>query len=153
MHVKDFLSPGCATIERGGTDKPRLLNDLARRAAALLNLRAEDVAAALLQREALGSTGMGGGVAVPHCRLSSVSEPFGMLVRLDKPINFDAIDDRKVDLVFLLLLPTATQGERLNALAAVARTLRDPETAQRLRAAVDAADLHLAMTETKRLRS
>jgi len=152
IHIKDFLSPGSATIERGGTDKPRLLNELARRAAALLKLPAEDIAAALLQREALGSTGTGGGVAIPHCRLTSVSKAFGILVRLDKPINFDTIDGRKVDVMFLLLLPAAAQVQQLNALAAVARTLRDPETVQRLRAAADAAELYRAMTEPERLR-
>jgi nitrogen PTS system EIIA component len=149
MDINDFLSPSCATIERGGTDKSRLLADLVRRAAALLNLPTEDIVGALMQREALGSTGTGGGVAVPHCRLKSVSKPFGMLVRLDKPIDFDAIDDRKVDLIFLLLLPANTKGEQLNALAAVARTLRDSETVQRLRTAVDAAGLYRAMTEAK----
>jgi PTS system nitrogen regulatory IIA component len=146
MDIRDFLSPSCATVGVRASDKTRLLRDLAQRSATMLGLSAEDVTAALLQREALGSTGTGGGVAVPHARLQGVAKPFGMLVRLDKAIDFAAIDDQKVDVVFLLLLPTQAPGDQLNALAAVARALRDPQTAKRVRAAPDDAALYRAMT-------
>ena len=146
MDIRDFLSPSCTTIGVRASDKTRLLRDLGQRAATMLGLSAEDVTAALLQREALGSTGTGGGVAVPHARLQGVAKPFGTLVRLDKAIDFAAIDDQKVDVVFLLLLPAQAQGDQLNALAAVARTLRDPQTAKRVRAAPDDAALYRAMT-------
>jgi len=146
MDIRDFLSPSCTTIGVRASDKTRLLRDLGQRAATMLGLSAEDVTAALLQREALGSTGTGGGVAVPHARLQGVAKPFGTLVRLDKAIDFAAIDDQKVDVVFLLLLPAQAHGDQLNALAAVARTLRDPQTAKRVRAAPDDAALYRAMT-------
>jgi PTS system nitrogen regulatory IIA component len=101
MEIMDFLSPDCVTIDRRAWDKGRLLNELARRAAERLGLSTEHIAAALFKREALGSTGTGAGVAIPHARLDGISKPFGMLVRLDKAIDFDAIDHRKVDLIFL----------------------------------------------------
>jgi nitrogen PTS system EIIA component len=146
MEIRDFLSPSCATVGVRASDKSRLLRDLAQRAATTLGLSAEDVTAALLQREALGSTGTGGGVAIPHARLHGIKKPFGMLVRLDKAIDFAAIDDRKVDVVFLLLLPAEAQGDQLNALAAAARMLRDPQIARNVRSADDAAGLYRAVT-------
>ena len=146
MEISDLLSPGCAMVGVRASDKNRLLRDLAQRAATALGLSAEDVTAALLQREALGSTGTGGGVAIPHARLPGIKKPFGMLVRLDKAIDFAAIDDRKVDVVFLLLLPAEAQGDQLNALAAAARMLRDPQIARSVRSADDDAGLYRAVT-------
>ena len=146
MEISDFLSPGCAMVGVRASDKNRLLRDLAQRAATALGLSAEDVTAALLQREALGSTGTGGGVAIPHARLPGIKKPFGMLVRLDKAIDFAAIDDRKVDVVFLLLLPAEAQGDQLNALAAAARMLRDPQIARSVHSADDDAGLYRAVT-------
>ena len=113
----------------------------------MLHLPVEEISAALLKREALGSTGTGGGVAIPHARVPGIGKPFGMLVRLDKAIDFDSIDGRKVDVVFLLLLPANVQGEQLNALAAVARTLRDPEMVQNVRRAADDAALYRAIID------
>jgi PTS system nitrogen regulatory IIA component len=146
MDIRDFLSPGCASIGMRASDKNRLLRDLAQRAATMLGLSAEDVTTALLQREALGSTGTGGGIAIPHARLAGIKKPFGMLVRLDKAIDFASIDDRKVDVVFLLLLPKEAEGDQLNALAAAARTLRDPQIAGSVRSADDDAGLYRAIT-------
>ena len=93
-----------------------------------------EVAAALAAREALGSTGVGGGIAVPHARIATLAAPSGFLARLDRPVGFDAVDGRPVDLVFLLLSPAA-DAEHLRALAAVSRRLRTPEVAQAMRAA------------------
>jgi hypothetical protein len=86
------------------------LNDLARRAATILGLSVEQICAALMKREALGSTGTGDGVAIPHARVPGIGKPFGMLVRLEKAVDFDSIDDRKVDILFLLLLPENSPG-------------------------------------------
>jgi Phosphoenolpyruvate-dependent sugar phosphotransferase system, EIIA 2 len=86
----------------------------------------ERIAAEILKREELGSTGTGGGVAIPHARIQELNEPFGIFARLNRPIDFQAIDTRPVDLVFLLLLPGDPVGEQLKALATVARKLRDP---------------------------
>ena len=147
MKIKAFLLPDCVTVGVRASDKNRLLRELAQRAAAMLGLPVEEISAALLKREALGSTGTGGGVAIPHARVLGIGKPFGMLVRLDKAIDFDSIDGRKVDVVFLLLLPANVQDEQLNALAAVARTLRDPEMVQNVRRAADDAALYRAIID------
>jgi PTS system nitrogen regulatory IIA component len=147
MEIKDFLSPDDTLIRVRAPDKSRLLQDLAARAASALNLDANLVAVELLKREALGSTGTGGGVAIPHARIPELRKPFGTLVRLKHAIDFDAIDGQPVDLVFLLLLPQS-QGDPLNALASVARRLRDPEAVRRLRNAADDAELYRAIEWT-----
>jgi PTS system nitrogen regulatory IIA component len=144
MDITDFLSPGDTLIKTRAPDKTRLLQDLAARAAAELSLDANKVAIELLKREALGSTGTGDGVAIPHARIADLKRPFGTLVRLKHPIDFDAIDGQPVDIVFLLLLPQS-QGDPLNALATVARKLRDPEAVRRLRNAADDGELYRAI--------
>jgi nitrogen PTS system EIIA component len=144
MQIRDFLSPGDALIKARAPDKARLLQDLAARAAAALNLDANLVATELLKREALGSTGTGEGVAIPHARIPELKKPFGTLVRLRHAIDFDAIDGQPVDIVFLLLLPQS-QGDPLNALASVARKLRDPEAVRRIRNAADDDELYRAI--------
>jgi PTS system nitrogen regulatory IIA component len=146
MEIKDFLAPSHVMIDVRASDKARLLRELAGRAAAALDLSADLVSSALLKREELGSTGTGGGVAIPHARLDGVSKPFGVLVRLAKAIDFDAIDGQPVDIVFLLLLPANPQGEQLNALACAARALRDPDAVRNLRHAGDDAALYRAAT-------
>jgi PTS system nitrogen regulatory IIA component len=137
MEIKDFLTPTQAIVDVRVSDKSALLQELARRAAAQLNVPGDVIAGALLKREALGSTGTGSGVAIPHARLAGIDKPFGMLVRLAKPIDFDSIDSRPVDIVFLLLLPEKAQGAQLNALACAARALRDPEAVRDIRRALD----------------
>ena len=106
----------------------------------------DQIATEVIKREALGSTGMGEGVAIPHARLRELKKPFGVLARLKQPIDFYAIDGKPVDLVFLLLLPVASQGEQLNALAFVARTLRKTELLRDLRRADSSDELYQAMT-------
>lgn len=120
--------------------KTALLGELARRAAALTGLAEPVLASALAAREALGSTGFGHGIAVPHARIEGLSRVFGLLARLDKPLAFEAIDGKPVDLVFLLLSPTGANSEHLSVLAAVSRRLRDRAVADALRAARDAKD-------------
>jgi nitrogen PTS system EIIA component len=115
--------------------KRALLHDLARRAAPVLQVDDDIVFKALLEREELGSIGVGNGVAIPHVRLEQVKRPFGILARLQHPIPFDAIDGQSVDLVCLLLLPKEDGQTQLNTLAAVARRLRSPEVFEQLRRA------------------
>jgi PTS system nitrogen regulatory IIA component len=145
MVIRDFLSPADALADVRASDKRRLLQELASRAAAALDLPADRICSELIKREELGSTGTGGGIAIPHARMPEIKKPFGMLVRLKHPIKFDAIDDQPVEIVFLLLLPVAPAGEQLAALAIVARKLRDAERVRRLRDAGDAAELYRAM--------
>jgi len=105
------------------------------------------VAHAIEKRDELGSTGIGGGVSIPHARFREVKKPFGILVRLKQAIDFDAIDSKAVDIVFLIVLPAASQLDQLTALAAAARKLRQPETLQRLRSAASNTEFYRAITE------
>jgi PTS system nitrogen regulatory IIA component len=144
MDLKSFLSPEDVLIDVNVPDKTHLLQKLADRAASTLKLPADRIFRALSTREGLGSTGIGSGVAVPHARVEGVENPFGTLARLNRPIEFNSIDNKPVDLVFLLLLPTTPAGEQLNALASVARRLRNFECVRSLRSAVACSDLFYA---------
>jgi PTS system nitrogen regulatory IIA component len=146
MKIEDFLSPTDVIVGQRAQDKLRLLRELSARAAASLGLGADLVAQEIQKREELGSTGMGAGIAIPHARIVGLQKPFGVLARLKKGIEFDAIDGRPVDLVFLLLLPAEAQTDCLNALAAVARKFRESERLQRLREAGDGAALYRELT-------
>jgi nitrogen PTS system EIIA component len=145
MEIKEFLAPFQVTAGMRAPDKVRLLRELAKRAAVTLGLASDAVADALLQREELGSTGTGGGVAIPHARLTGVDKPFAILVSLAKAIDYDSIDGQPVDIVCLLLLPASSQGEQLNALACAARRLRDPDALRSIRRAGDDAALYRAV--------
>ena len=154
MQIKDLLAPSDVIVGLAATDKTALLHDLVGRAAAAIKLPFDDISMEILKREALGSTGVGDGIALPHARVAGVKAPFGLLARLAKPIDFAAVDGRPVDLVFLLLLPATAKNEQLNALACVARTLRDPGVLQELRGAKDSQALYQAMIEdTKRVQA
>ena len=146
MDIKEFLALSDTLIDVRASDKMRLLQELTRRAATILDLPAERISTEILKREELGSTGTGGGVAIPHARIQGLNRSFGILARLNKPIDFEAIDGRPVDLVFLLLLPSNPVGEQLNALASVARKFRDAACLRDLRAASSSAGLYGAMT-------
>jgi len=120
-------------------DKAALLAELGRRAAAACGLAAADVTTALTARESLGSTGIGSGIGVPHARLEGIAAPVGFFARLERPIDFAAIDGKPVDLVCLLLSPAQEHGAHLAALAAISRRLRDASVAEALRRSADAA--------------
>jgi PTS system nitrogen regulatory IIA component len=126
-------------------DKSALISDLSERAAAALALDAALIRRELLKREELGSTGVGAGIAIPHARIIGLPRPFGIVSRLDKSIDFAAIDGAPVDVVFLLLLSTAPSGDQLNALASVTRKLRDPVRATAIRRALSGAELYKAI--------
>ncbi|HEY7550413.1 MAG TPA: PTS sugar transporter subunit IIA [Hyphomicrobiaceae bacterium] len=149
MKIRDFLSAADVAVDVRAADKASLLKALAGRAAAAVNLPAETVAAEIEKRDDLGSTGIGRGVAIPHARLREVRKPFALLARLKNPIEFDAVDGEPVDLVFLLILPAASQLDQLNCLAAAARTLRDAEAVRRMRDATSTTELYRAVTEDK----
>ena len=146
MKVSDFLFLADVSIEAAFADKQKLLEELARRAAPRVDLDPLLILAELDKREELGSTGMGGGIAVPHARFQQLRQPFVTLVRLKKPIEFDAVDGKPVDTIALLLLPVARQGEQLGALACIARKLRDPLVMKALRKARDGAEIYRSLT-------
>ena len=145
MKISDFLSPTEVLINIRAADKQQLLQELARRAAAVVNVPADRIASELLKREELGSTGMGDGVAIPHARFQELKIPFGLLAKLKPPIKFDAIDGQPVDLVFILLLPAAAEAEQLGALAGVARKLRSGDDLTKIRRAKNASELYTAL--------
>jgi len=145
MNIKTFLSSSNVLLDLRARDKMAVLDELSSRAAGVLDLPAELIALEIERREELGSTGIGGGVSMPHARFREVKKPFGLLARLKQPVNFEAIDGQPVDLVFLLLLPASSQLDQLNTLAAVARKLRDPKVLRDLRLATTASELYKAV--------
>jgi PTS system nitrogen regulatory IIA component len=147
MDVSEFLSWRDVLYDVDVRDKPALLRRLAQQAAGNLELNALEIANALDAREKLGSTGTGGGIAIPHARLAKVKRSIGAFARTKRRIDFDAIDGNPVDLVFLLLLPANQEGGNLSALASVARRLRDAATQARLRKASSGAQMHAILCE------
>lgn len=146
MEVADLITPQSVVAMLPARDKPQLLRDLSKRAAKLLAIDTQTVLDALRSREMLGSTGVGQGIALPHARVVGLPRFFGLFGRLERPINFDFIDERPVDLVFLLLIPEQAGDEHLAALAAVSRRLRERDVTDRLRAAKTAAELYDVLT-------
>ncbi|HEY1736183.1 MAG TPA: PTS sugar transporter subunit IIA [Methylovirgula sp.] len=141
MDMSDLITPAQVVTLRAA-NKAQLLQELARRAAKPLGLEIQAILDPLLAREALGSTGVGEGVAVPHAKVAGLKHFFALFARLEKPLNFDAVDGQPVDLVLLLLIPAEGYSDHLAALACVARRLRDPEIARQLRANADPAALY-----------
>ena len=146
MKIANFLSASDIVPELAATDKQKLLREVSRQAGARLGISADRIFAALNKREDLGSTGMGDGVAIPHARFHEIEKPFGMFFHLKKPIAFDAVDGKPVDIVFLLLLPEAAAGAQLGALANVARKLRDATKVAALRRTRYSADIYRTLT-------
>lgn len=144
MVIAEFLSPSNVFADLVASEKVELLHELSNRAAVATKLSVETVSKAILKREALGSTGTGEGIAIPHARFSELKKPLGLLAHLRKAIDFEAIDGKPVDIVFLLLLPDAHAGQ-LNVLASVARMLRDREIAANIRRANESAQIYRAM--------
>ncbi|MEM6304831.1 MAG: PTS sugar transporter subunit IIA [Pseudomonadota bacterium] len=149
MKFADLLKPEAVRVITGTTNKKRLLQDIGDLIEAVHGLDAGPVVDALLQREALGATGVGHGVALPHARLERLSEVIGAFVLLDKPIDFASPDRQPVDLAFALFAPVDAGVEHLKALALVSRTLRDKTICGKLRANPDAATLHTILIEEK----
>lgn len=129
------------------TSKRQALHALAKRAAAATAQPEEAIFDVLVERERLGTTGVGNGVAIPHGKLPGLDRLYGLFARLASPVDFDALDEQPVDLVFLLLVPDRAGGEHLRALARVARRLRDGTLCEKLRGAADADALHAVLTD------
>jgi PTS system nitrogen regulatory IIA component len=147
MKISDFLVPTQVMIDVKANDKERLLEQLSMEAADVAGLPADEVAREIAKREELGSTGVGNGVALPHARLQSLKSPFALFARLRHGIDFDAIDGEPVDIVVLLLIPEAGDSGKGNALACVARALRDAETLRKVRSAPDREALYRVIAD------
>ncbi|MEE1612972.1 PTS IIA-like nitrogen regulatory protein PtsN [Microvirga sp. CF3016] len=147
MPLLDFLDPRAVLPALRVSGKKQALQELAFQAARLTGLPDSAIYEALLQRERLGSTGIGEGIAIPHGKLPSLTRIFGLIARLDKPVDFEALDGQPVDVLFLLLAPEGAGADHLKALARVARVLREPGLIERVRATRDATALYAIMTE------
>lgn len=147
MPLGDLLATDAILPALKVNSKKQAIQELAAKAAELTGLSERDVFDTLLQRERLGSTGVGAGIAIPHGKLANFDRLFGLFARLDRPIDFDALDGEPVDLVLLLLAPESAGADHLKALARVARMLRDPLTAQKLRSSRDASALYAVLTQ------
>lgn len=133
MDISDLLTPERVIANLHATSKKQALQELARRAAELTGESERAVFDVLLERERLGTTGVGGGIAIPHGRLAGLSTMFGLFARLERPVDFESIDERPVDLIFLLLAPATAGADHLKALARVSRLLRDRAICEKLR--------------------
>jgi PTS system nitrogen regulatory IIA component len=138
MTLTDLVAQNAILPALKVNSKKQAIQELAARAAELTDQNERAVLEILLQREKLGSTAVGNGVAIPHGKLPKLGRLFGLFARLERPIDFEALDEQPVDLIFLLLAPEAAGADHLKALARVARLLRDPENAKRLRESRDA---------------
>jgi PTS system nitrogen regulatory IIA component len=134
MATTDLVSPNAIIPAMKVNGKKQALQEIAAKAAELTGQNEKAILEILLQREKLGSTGVGNGVAIPHGKLPKLGNVFGLFARLERPVDFEALDGQPVDLVFLLLAPEGAGADHLKALARVARLLRDPEIARKLRA-------------------
>lgn len=147
MQLSSILVPSAVRVAGSVTSKKRLFQDLSEIAAAAYGLSASVAFDGLQERESLGPTGVGHGVALPHARVGELDRVIGVFVRLEKPVEFDAVDRLPVDLVFGLFAPIDSGVDHLKALATVSRTLRDPAICSKLRANSDALALHALLTE------
>lgn len=149
MNLSTILRPEAVKIATSFTSKKRLFQELGELAASVYGVPARTVVEALQDRESLGPTGVGGGIALPHARLASVDRVVGLFIRAEKPFDFDAVDRKPVDLVFALLAPEDAGVEHLKALASVSRTMRDASLCAKLRANTDPTTLHAMLTEAQ----
>jgi PTS system nitrogen regulatory IIA component len=147
MHLGDFISPDSVVPSLKVKTKKQLLQELASRAARLTGLPERDIFDVLLQRERLGSTGLGQGIAIPHGKIAALKSIAGIFARLAEPIDFEAVDGEPVDIVFLLLAPEGAGADHLKALARISRLLREGSAVEKLRASKDAAALYAVLTE------
>jgi nitrogen PTS system EIIA component len=148
MTIASLLSANAVVTSLKANSKKALLNDICAQAAGLTGLAERELFEILLQRERLGSTGVGDGIAIPHGRVPGLDNMFGMLVRTDRPVDFEALDGQPVDILFVLLAPDHAGADHLKALAKVARLLRDRDVLGRIRSAHDAAAIYGIVTET-----
>jgi PTS system nitrogen regulatory IIA component len=148
MALNDIVAANAVIPALKVNGKKQAIQEIAARAAELSGLGERTIFETLLQREKLGSTGIGHGIAIPHGKLPKLDRLFGLFARLDRPIDFESLDGQPVDLIFLLLAPEGAGADHLKALARVARLLRDPDTANKLRESSDADALYAVLTMT-----
>lgn len=146
MPIDDLLTPAAVIPALKVNNKKQALQELSAKAAELSGQSERAILEVLIQREKLGSTGVGGGIAIPHGKLPKLASLVGLFARLARPIDFEALDGQPVDLIFLLLAPEGAGADHLKALARVARLLRAPDVARKLRDSADAEALYAVLT-------
>ena len=147
MDIIDLLAPAAVLSTLKAQSKKQLLQELSLRASQLTGIPERRIFETLIERERLGSTGMGQGIAIPHGRIPGIEKMTGLFAQLDHPVDFDSMDDQPVDLVFLLLAPEDAGADHLKALARVSRLLRNQAACEKLRAAKKAEVLYALLTE------
>lgn len=148
MDLSDLIEVSAIMPALKANSKKQLLQLLAEKAAAVTELPERVIFDTILQRERLGSTGVGNGIAIPHGKLNGVKKIVGVFARLETPVDFEALDDQPVDLVFLLLAPEGAGADHLKALSRIARVLRDTETVNKIRGTRDASAIYALLSET-----
>lgn len=148
MEIVDLLSGDSIVPNLKASSKKQTLQELAKLAAVVTGAEERAIFDVLLERERLGTTGVGSGIAIPHGKLGDVDRLYGLFARLETAVEFEAIDDQPVDLIFLLLAPEEAGADHLKALARVSRLLRDKSICEKLRGADEADALFALLTET-----
>jgi PTS system nitrogen regulatory IIA component len=149
MHLADLIGPEAVIASLKVKTKKQLLQELSARAARLTGLEERYIFDTLLQRERLGSTGLGQGIAIPHGKFVGLKSITGICARLAEPVDFEAVDGAPVDIVFLLLAPEGAGADHLKALARVSRLLRDRTVCEKLRGANSADAIYALLTEAR----
>jgi PTS system nitrogen regulatory IIA component len=149
MEIRDLLQPESVVADLKAANKKQLLQELAKCAARVTGVNDRKIFETLLERERLGSTGVGSGIAIPHGKLSDFKGLYGVFARLERPVEFDAIDEQPVDLIFLLLAPEGAGADHLKALARVSRLLRDTSMCEKLRGTDTADGLYMVLTQSE----
>ncbi len=147
MQLTDFIGDKAIFPDLKASSKKQLLQELAVRAGEITNLDSRQIFESLLQREKLGSTGLGRGIAIPHGKFAQLDKVYGFFGRLSQSVEFDAVDGEPVDLVFLLLAPESAGADHLKALARISRLLRDSSIVKKLRGTEDSHALYSVLTE------
>jgi nitrogen PTS system EIIA component len=147
MDIVDLIEPRAVVPNLRAANKKQLLQEIARRAADITGETERAIFDVLLERERLGTTGVGAGIAIPHGKLPGLKRLYGLFARLETPIDFESIDEQPVDLVFLLLAPGGAGADHLKALARISRLLRDRTMCEKLRGSDNAEALYALLTE------
>ena len=148
MEITDLVTPESVVTDLKVTSKKQAIHDLARKAAEVTGEHERAIFDVLMERERLGTTGVGGGIAIPHGKLPGLERLYGVFAHLSEPVDFSAIDEQPVDLVFLLLAPETAGADHLKALARVSRLLRDKPTCEKLRGAQSADAIFALLSES-----
>jgi len=147
MDLSDLIEVSAVMPALKANSKKQLLQMLAEKAATITGIPEREIFDTVLQREKLGSTGVGSGIAIPHGKLPGVKKITGVFARLEAPVDFESLDDQPVDLVFLLLAPESAGADHLKALSRIARVLRDQDTVSKIRGSDDAAAIYTFLAE------